>query len=674
MTHAITRVVRSAPFAGLHALALLALVSCQDAPATTDPCEGVSCSGHGTCTAVGTTASCTCEPGFEADGLQCLSSEACDDADRDGHGVGCAAGSDCDDTDASRHDDCPGCTDGDGDGHGDGCPTGADCNDGDGNNWESCASCVDADGDGSFVGCDAYATIDGPDCDDGDATASVDCADPCAGVACGHGACVDGTCDCELGWAGAACDACDAGYELRGDLCLPADACVDPARCYYVAPDGAADWTACRDITTPCAWQTAMAEAVAGDVVYFRGGDYYPGPGTGCGAPVMSPSNSGAPGTPITFRGHPNEVATIHDGLDPAGNNCGVDPSGTQPAIGAYAQNHIVWSDFTLIRDLETGRGASTIVSFDLCEGCAIINSELIGVTRHVDHTNGVLIMVVNSVDVTIANNKMHDMEGLHEGDPGWIESEDTVNTGALWIFGDSDTYIYNNDIYNVVNGLQWKDNPNNIHAYNNHISSCSRSAINAGNGVPGPTTDYFIHNNVIRDCAVAVHSFDPPVELRNLRFYNNTIYNSGVGGVAILGKPTAQPHRNTEIFNNIFYNAGAGDPLLVAYYNDPEPAQLPTYADYNLFFGPGHWDLNDTSYSSLSAWQTASGLDAHSLTVDPQFVAAGGPRPEDYQLAPGSPARAVAPDHRDVDGDGDTAELIDMGAFVTGDEIIGAP
>lgn len=39
-----------------------------------DPCDGIDCSGHGTCTAQGATARCTCEYGYEAseDGTECL--------------------------------------------------------------------------------------------------------------------------------------------------------------------------------------------------------------------------------------------------------------------------------------------------------------------------------------------------------------------------------------------------------------------------------------------------------------------------------------------------------------------------------------------------------------------------------------------------------------------------
>jgi len=58
-------------------------------------------------------------------------------------------------------------------------------------------------------------------------------------------------------------------------------------------------------------------------------------------------------------------------------------------------------------------------------------------------------------------------------------------------------------------------------------------------------------------------------------------------------------------------------------------------------------------------------------LVVDPQLVdAAGG----DYHLGADSPVRALGVDVLDLDGDGDSTDLIPAGAYVTGTESIGAP
>ena len=39
---------------------------------TSNPCEGVTCSGHGTCEVVGDQATCNCDSGYHAQGLNCM--------------------------------------------------------------------------------------------------------------------------------------------------------------------------------------------------------------------------------------------------------------------------------------------------------------------------------------------------------------------------------------------------------------------------------------------------------------------------------------------------------------------------------------------------------------------------------------------------------------------------
>ncbi|MBK8011225.1 MAG: hypothetical protein IPK13_07730 [Deltaproteobacteria bacterium] len=51
-----------------------------DDKTTADVCDGVTCSGHGTCASVSGAASCTCDSGYVADGLTCVESVACEGA------------------------------------------------------------------------------------------------------------------------------------------------------------------------------------------------------------------------------------------------------------------------------------------------------------------------------------------------------------------------------------------------------------------------------------------------------------------------------------------------------------------------------------------------------------------------------------------------------------------
>jgi hypothetical protein len=58
---------------------------CDDGENPPDPCEGVTCSGHGSCLADGANALCICDQGYRSDGPSCVS-EADGDGDSDSDG------------------------------------------------------------------------------------------------------------------------------------------------------------------------------------------------------------------------------------------------------------------------------------------------------------------------------------------------------------------------------------------------------------------------------------------------------------------------------------------------------------------------------------------------------------------------------------------------------------
>jgi hypothetical protein len=220
---------------------------------------------------------------------------------------------------------------------------------------------------------------------------------------------------------------------------------------------------------------------------------------------------------------------------------------------------------------------------------------------------------------------------------------------------------INNNDFFNNYGNVNTKVGTSYLHVHHNHFWNCGHSAFLATPQTAG-TTDLNVYQNIIRNCPTALYSPDPAALVSNLRFYNNTIYNSGAGTLAEVGTPSYQNHRNTEIFNNIIYNAGSGNPLLVRYF-DGTLGQKPAYANYNDFYGSGHWNLNYAiDYPTLSEWSSATGLDANSITRDPLFINTGGADAADYRLQPNSPARI---------GRGGAYASV-MGAFISGNEVIG--
>jgi hypothetical protein len=83
-------------------LPTLFIAACGEDGNEQDPCDGVTCSGHGTCVVDGDSASCDCNDGYHADGLRCVADDdPCDGVTCSGHGdcvvEGTEAGCDCDD-------------------------------------------------------------------------------------------------------------------------------------------------------------------------------------------------------------------------------------------------------------------------------------------------------------------------------------------------------------------------------------------------------------------------------------------------------------------------------------------------------------------------------------------------------------------------------------------------
>src|SRR5205807_6875163 len=94
-----------------------------------------------------------------------------------------------------------------------------------------------------------------------------------------------------------------------------------------------------------------------------------------------------------------------------------------------------------------------------------------------------------------------------------------------------------------------------------------------------------------------------------NNSFWDDGIHSGGVGELQIQFNAT-----NNSIYNNIFYASPTGYLIYDFTSSTPNPAVL----DHNLYFtsagsANGLWDWQSKSITGYSAYQTASGMDAHS-------------------------------------------------------------
>lgn len=266
-------------------------------------CEGVTCSGHGTCSIAGAEAACTCDAGFA--GADC---SACADGYTRAADGGCAPLGPCvDNGDCGEHgicdertgqavcvcdpgwagaacDTCAGGYEDDGEG---GCallpPT---CQ------ADSCSghgTCDDADGD---IICDCDPGYDGMDCgrcadgyeDDG-AGGCAPLSGQCTTQSCsGHGSCDDSSgsfvCTCLPGYQGARCDHCVDGYHLT-----PLGDCEEDVTCAEFDP--CSIHGTCQDEggSTYCVCDAGFAGSTCDDCAE----GYHPDPIEGCAVDESCP-------------------------------------------------------------------------------------------------------------------------------------------------------------------------------------------------------------------------------------------------------------------------------------------------------------------------------------------------------------------------------------------------
>jgi hypothetical protein len=364
-----------------------------------------------------------------------------------------------------------------------------------------------------------------------------------------------------------------------------------------------------------------MQHAAPGDIVYFRGGNYDPGPPPHYSTPALNPQNSGTALKPITFIAFPGERPFIKD------YNSG-------PAFGSTGQSHIIWDGFYSKTACPSGHA----VKFRGGDYCTLRNSVIEGCLE--GQSNQGPVRVDYSAHVLIENSEFFNADdgpGSHHA-CGVLSYHTEYLTVRNCEFHDSHTAILD------------KDDGQHSRFYNNFIWNCD-NGIAYGSYQKGPQPrDIWVYQNVF------VNAGGPQGRRGNhiaedCRIFNNTVYKTTSDqerGVPVGGAI------NTEVYNNIVYIAKHG-----LWYDENAVG----YSDYNCFFRVQQYNLggwSGTWYQTLQEWQKATGFDTHSITPDPLFVKPGGSRPEDYKLQPGSPALASGRNGKP------------MGAYITGNEIIG--
>lgn len=420
---------------------------------------------------------------------------------------------------------------------------------------------------------------------------------------------------------------------------------ISNAATHYVSPTGSDTWANSTNIDTPCSATTAMSNAVAGDIVYFRGGTYNLGISpTDSYQNILQPSNSGVAGNSITFQAYTGETPIL----------VGIWRSAAYKQamiIGVYQKSYVVIDGFTLYGE----DGSSNPV----CASSRIVNASYVTIKNckirgvdTVDWTDNVEgIRIEGSNHITVQRNYIYDFKN----------SSGNHNTSAIKTYDNSFLTIENNELVdNNASGIYLKRSTSDSVVRYNFIrcpsGACNGGSIFSNPGGAASTNDYRIkiyHNLVIHaKYGIFLLSAGGNVA-EDFEVYNNTVYySSGSGENTAI---TCGNGSTWKIYNNIVQGYGTGRKLLwypstvvgECQYNQYGSATFKVVT--NLYGGGG-----TRTYNSLTDWHNSTevygnvhpegAITLNGLASDPKFVNGSGNLNQlyDFRLASDSPCKGT--------------------------------
>lgn len=231
--------------------------------------------------------------------------------------------------------------------------------------------------------------------------------------------------------------------------------------------------------------------------------------------------------------------------------------------------------------------------------------------------------------------------------------SEDPINGGGgVNLAGGVNITIANNTFTNLVKGVIITPAQANsgridsVFIYNNSFTSTSSSSyagvdINALSYTNNLTNYVKIYNNLFYDfgagAGINVENID---SLSNVLIVNNNFINC-YGSAGAFRHKFSRPNytSNNRILNNIFYNDVNDAPLLYFYSKSLSDVESDwSGINYNLYYktaGTTYFNVNETKYTSVASFVTASPYEDNGLQLNPHFTDVDD---GDYHLTGSSP------------------------------------
>ena len=396
------------------------------------------------------------------------------------------------------------------------------------------------------------------------------------------------------------------------------------------------------------------AEAArAGDIVMIAAGTYSTAGTDSRNDPAYNPANSGTAGNPIIFQAQGTVLLTLS--------------SSRGTVIGALTRDYITWRGFTINEASARSHADTGPVTFFESTGSSAESLTINGNGDPGYGDNHTGIRIEGSAAITVRNSRIYNV---------YTSGVNQANGAGIQIYESKGVLIEHNEIYESGSGIFFKQigitgppsNSADTVRYN-LIHDVAHGIIQHRHTHSAPTVYCAVYQNVIRDArlgGITVWGFtsDGPT---NGRFINNTIYNS-VYGIYLKGGYVA--NNSNHLFQNNLVTASTS----YAVFNEPTGGDVAFELDRATFARDWYWSFptflaSDSGSRSLAQFQsTFAGQEANGTSgINPNYVNAAG---NDFRLSTGSPALTMGRVAHSIGGS--NGATIPVGAYITGDEIIG--
>jgi parallel beta-helix repeat protein len=336
-----------------------------------------------------------------------------------------------------------------------------------------------------------------------------------------------------------------------------------------------------------CSVAPAAAKVRRGQTVRVAAGSY---------AEEVRVSRSGTPGAPIVFAAAPRAKVIVH---------------GRQSGFTITGRNWVTITGFTVAKTTSYG------IAVSKSSHVTLANNQVSYSGRRDSGLNSYGIRLSNVTNSLVTNNTVD-----HNTNSGIA----LVDNSAGNTISANETFANALGYQRAAAGIHLFAAPRNIIA-GNFAHDNEDSGIEAGPG----SNKALIYNNVIyRNGDHGIDDSKAP----GARIIANTVYKNSTAGINVEGSSTgATIANNISVDNGIDSLRSRGNILVDSH------STAGTTMDFNLVYLTTPDKLlvwNSSSYSTLAAFRSATGQEAHGIQADPKWVDA---LRGDFHLRAGSPA-----------------------------------